>query len=98
MITRIRLSLFLFLATLSLVAEQAAGQEAQVVAVVDKSECLVGDRIQLELQLRGGPFADPVVLEERVVYLVEQPSGAFEVLKPSEFQAKASGAILAEAK
>ncbi len=36
------------------------------------------------------------VLEQRVVYLVEQPSGACEILKPSEFFAKAGGAVLAK--
>ena len=40
---------------------------------------------------------DPEILEQQFVYLVEQPSGAFEILKPSEFLAKAPGAILAEA-
>ncbi|TWU05273.1 Regulatory protein BlaR1 [Symmachiella macrocystis] len=41
---------------------------------------------------------DAEVLEERVVYLVEQPNGAFDVLKPSEFQSKAAGAILESTK
>lgn len=37
---------------------------------------------------------DPDILEQQVVYIVEQPSGAFAVLKPSEFQAKVPGAVL----
>lgn len=39
---------------------------------------------------------DPKILEQQVVYLVEKPTGAFSLLTPSEFQARAPGAILAE--
>ncbi len=41
---------------------------------------------------------DQEILQKQVVYLVEQPSGAFEVLKPSEFRLRAPGAILAKSK
>lgn len=39
---------------------------------------------------------DPELIEQQVVYLIEQPSGAFDILKPSEFQRKAPGAVLAK--
>ena len=39
---------------------------------------------------------DRKIIEQQVVYLVEEPSGAFSVLQPSQFAAKVPDAILAE--
>jgi WD40 repeat protein len=39
---------------------------------------------------------DPELIEQQLVYLIERPAGAFEILKPSEFRRKAADAVLSE--
>ena len=37
-------------------------------------------------------YGDPDVIEKELVYLIEKPSGALELLKPSEFQKRVAAA------